>query len=98
MNKTATKPRQRWAEVPSTVEVNRKRNPFCPSCGCYFAVHHAHRCDCTTELAARERERTGRARCDCCGDNVPVESLAWDRYRWQCTDCAGGELGAGNGA
>ncbi|MBZ4547778.1 hypothetical protein [Mycobacterium avium] len=59
---------------------------------------YAHRADCTTELARRERDRSGRARCDCCGDKTPVKSLRWDRYRWQCAACAGGLIGAGNGA
>ncbi|GAB5000860.1 hypothetical protein MAHJHV64_11380 [Mycobacterium avium subsp. hominissuis] len=73
------------------------RAGMCCGCGYYFAVHGAHRADCTTE-ARRERDRSGRARCDCCGDKTPVKSLRWDRYRWQCAACAGGLIGAGNGA
>ncbi|WP_033725638.1 hypothetical protein [Mycobacterium avium] len=74
------------------------RAGMCCGCGYYFAVHGAHRADCTTELGRRERDRSGRARCDCCGDKTPVKSLRWDRYRWQCAACAGGLIGAGNGA
>lgn len=90
-----SKPRDRWSQVFAAAT---DRAGMCCGCGYYFAVHSAHRADCTTELARRERDRSGRARCDCCGGKAPVETLAWDRYRWQCAACAGRLIGAGNGA
>lgn len=84
-----SKPRDRWHQVFAAA---CDRSGHCPSCGYYPAVHAGHhRVDCMAPDVVDERQRTQLGHCVGCDQLRPLNTLAWDRHRWLCTNCRGNQ-------
>ncbi|WP_141772777.1 hypothetical protein [Mycobacterium malmoense] len=79
-----SKPRDRWHQVFAAAT---DRSGHCPGCGYYHAAHGQHRVDCMAPDVAAEREDTQQGHCAGCDHMRPLDTLAWDRYRWLCAEC-----------